>query len=267
MSEDIAVIDLDLHNDFDDKVPRIRDVDLGVRLGMAEPRNIRRTIAAHMKILSACGVVARRAQTSGPLGGRPGTEYWLNREQMLIVASNSGTDVGEQTMLVLVKAFSEFDRLLREQLPPFLRLTRSTWTKAWQDELMHELCKLRGELFTGRHPRWCARINAVVYECLLGKELYAKLKALNPSPSKGHNHHQLISPEYRTAFEQQLGYVCALAEQSGSLAELERRLRYRYQGKPLQLPLWPPVASLPSIAGPRKALPRAGRKKAAQEAG
>ncbi len=257
MSEPMESLGIELYNDFDDKVPRIRDVDLGERLGMAQPRDIRRTIEAHMKILSACGVVARRARTPGPLGGRPTTEYWLNKEQALIVASRSETEIGEQTMLLLVKVFSEFERLMTQTLPPFLRTQPAPWTKTWRDELMVELCTLKGELFTGRQPRWCARINSVVYECLLGKELSAQLKAQNPNPSKGHNHHQLITAEYRATFTGKLRDVMLLARHSGSLPELEDRLRFEYQGEPLQLSLaGVPTKRSAAMPGPRKALPK-----------
>lgn len=263
MSEQTTAIDLDLRNDFNDKVPRVRDIDLGKKLGLAQPRDVRRTIDAHLRILNACGVVARRARTSGPLGGRPTTEYWLNREQALIVASRSETEVGEQTLLMLVQAFSLFEQMLVERLPPFLRATHASWRKTWQDDLMIELCTLRGELFTGKHPRWCARMNSIIYECLLGKELYAALKVQNPRPSKGRNHHQLIGAEYRLAFEAQLAAVIALAKNSNSLFELESRLRFTYQKRPMQLEFF----TSPQMPGPRKALPRAPQKLASRGAG
>lgn len=238
MSEQATAIDLDLRNDFDDKVPRVRDIDLGQRLGLARPSDIRATIKSHIEILSGLGVLGRRPQTSGKLGGRPTVEYWLSKEQALYVASKSETEAGKRTLLMLVKAFSAFEHLLNERLPPFIRAEFGQWGKVWRDELMVELCKLRGEIFTGKHPRWCARMNSTIYECLLGKELYAELKARNPKPAKGHNHHQLIDEAYREAFDKQLGSVMLLAESSCSLADLEDRLRLVYQKRPMQLPLW-----------------------------
>lgn len=252
MAEPIEHLGIELANDFDDKVPRVRDVDLGRRLGMVQPLDIRRTIEGHADFLSRIGVLARRAKTSGKLGGRPAIEYWLNRDQALYVTSLSETELGKETHLKLIEAFSAFERMLEERLPPFLRAEFGPWTKAWKNELMIELCELRGEIFTGRHPRWCARINSTIYECLLGKELYALLKAQNPKPSKGHNHHQFITPEYREAFDKQLGVVTALAATSGSLADLEGTLRLLYQRKPMQLPLWPAHRRMRGLA---KALP------------
>lgn len=254
MGEQANAVDLDLRNDFDDKVPRVRDVDLGQKLGLARPSDIRATIKAHIEILNGIGVLGRRPQTSGKLGGRPTVEYWLSKEQSLYVASKSETEAGKQTLLMLVKAFSAFERLVLERIPPMLRAEHGPWSKTWHTELMKELCALKGEVFTGRHPRWCARMNSVIYECLLGREIYAELKAQNPSPSKGRNHHQLITPEYRAAFEKQLGIVTALAATSCSLADLEDKVRAVYQHRPLQLPLWA-ARRLPA-AGLAKALPK-----------
>jgi hypothetical protein len=238
MSEPMEGLGLDLRNDFDDKVPRVRDVDIGMQLGMAQPENIRHTIAKYAEDLSDFGVLTQRVKTPGKLGGRTAKEYWLNRDQAIFVAGRSDTELGRKTYKLLVKAFSAFERLLIERLPPFLRAEFSEWNKVWRDELMAELCKLRGELFTGRHPRWCARMNSIIYECVLGKELYAELKARNPKPAKGHNHHQLIDKAYREAFDKQLGSVRLLAESSCSITDLEDRLRLVYQKRPMQLPLW-----------------------------
>jgi hypothetical protein len=237
MSE-AAGIDLDLRNDFDDKVPRIRDVDLGTYLGMARPSNIRQTIEANLEFIQALGVCTRRVQTSGRLGGRPATEYWLTEKQAFWLATQSGTDEGKRIAVLLVEAFDAFRRMVLERIPPLLRAECGPWSKTWHTELMNELCALKGEVFTGRHPRWCARMNSIIYECLLGREMYTELKTQNPSPSKGHNHHQLITDDYRAAFEKQLGIVTALAATAASLEDLEGRLRLLYQKKPLQLPLW-----------------------------
>jgi hypothetical protein len=253
MDDATESLGLDLRNDFDDKVPRVRDVDLGRQLGMAFPADIRGTIKNNASDLNDFGFLARRAGSHNGGKGRPVFEYWLNRDQAIFIAGRSDTEIGRKTYKLLVKAFSAFERMLLERLPPFLRAEYGSWNKVWRDELMVELCKLRGELFTGRHPRWCARLNSIIYECLLGRELYAQLKAQNPKPSKGHNHHQLIDERYRPAFEKQLSSVMLLAESSCSLADLEDRLRLVYQKRPMQLPLWAARRSMPQLA---KTLPK-----------
>lgn len=252
-----TITDLAVRDDFDDKVPRVRDVDLGRRLGMAQPANIRTTIERNIEFLSQLGVFTRRVQTSGKLGGRPATEYWLTEKQAFWLATQSGTEEGKRTALLLVEAFVAFRSMVVDRIPPFLRAEFGPWSKVWQTELMKELCTLKGEVFTGKHPRWCARTNSIIYECLLGREVYAELRAQNPKPARGRNHHQLITPEYREAFEKQLGVVTALAATSSSLADLEAQLRRVYQKKPLQLPLWA-ARRMPSLA---KAQPTPRRRK------
>lgn len=258
MTEPIEHLGIELANDFDDKVPRVRDVDLGKQLEMARPSDIRATIKGHAEILSAFGFLGRRPQNHGGGRGRPAVEYWLNKEQALYIASKSETEAGRKTLVMLVKAFSAFERMLVQRLPPFLRAEFAPWTKTWKHELMVELCRLRGEIFTGRHPRWCARINATIYECLLGKELYALLKAHNPKPSKGHNHHQLVDEAYRKQFDDKLGEVRTIVASSYSMADAEARLRFSFQREPMQLPLWPAQRALPGLA---KSLPGPRRRK------
>lgn len=239
VADTLPGLSLSVRSDFDDKVPRVRDVDLGRQLGMAHPLDIRGTIKEHADFLNKIGFLARRPQNHGGGKGRPTEEFWLNKEQAYYIASLSKTEAGKQTLLMLVKAFSVFERMVVQRIPPLLRADFAPWSKVWRDELVSELSKLKGEVFNGgRHPRWCARWNSIIYECLLGKEVYAALKKQNPDPSKGHNHHQLITPEYREAFEKQLSIVTALAATSYSLADLEDKLRRLYQDKPLQLPLW-----------------------------
>jgi hypothetical protein len=69
-----------------DGEPRARDLDIADRLGFSQQRDIRKLIERHKAELQAFGVCATVAQTSGPKGGRPATEYWLNEEQALLVS-------------------------------------------------------------------------------------------------------------------------------------------------------------------------------------
>jgi len=111
------------------------------------------------------------------------------------------------------------------------------WEKTWRDDMMVELCALKGEVFSGRHPRWAAWINSVIYECLLGKEVYAELKREVPNPSKGKNLHQRIRPELMERFDKQLEFIGNIATISSSLSDFVAKLRTIYQQKSFQLPL------------------------------
>lgn len=240
----VEIMGLSVRSDFDDGLVRVRDIELGIALGMAQPRDIRRTIEAHAKDLKDFGnLLDMRAPDARPQPGNVRVrEYWLTRNQAIYVASLSGTELGRKTLKLLVMAFDEYERTLRDGGParvPFLAATYSPWSKRWRDDLMVSLCRLRGELFMagGRHPRWAARINATIYEALLGKEGYAELKRRNPHPARGHNHHQLISPELIERFDQNLALIKALADVCGSMDELTDKVRHLFLREPMQLSL------------------------------
>lgn len=102
---------IELSDEFEDGLARVRDVDIGRRLGMAQPLDIRRTIEKYSQDLNDFGVLAHRAKTSGARGGRPAIEYWLNKDQAIYIAGRSDTEVGRTTYKLLVKAFGAFERM------------------------------------------------------------------------------------------------------------------------------------------------------------
>lgn len=75
-------------NDFEDDEPRVRDTDLAIFLGFAQPAQIRELISRHSEAL---GVIRTVRKTSGPQGGRPAVERWLTQEQCCYLAVKSET--------------------------------------------------------------------------------------------------------------------------------------------------------------------------------
>ncbi len=120
---------------------------------------------------------------------------------------------------------------------PLLADTLQPWSLTWQASLMAELCKLKGEVFTGRHPRWAAWINSVIYECVCGPDLYAQMRAENSKPQRGHNRHQQLTQEAKAHVELHLKIVQSHAAVASSLSELVETLRYLYEKQALQLAL------------------------------
>lgn len=96
--------------------PLVLDVELGERLGMADPRLIRRTIRENEAEIAAFGVIASRAITPGQQGGRPGTAFYLNEEQALAVCSLSRAPNAPAARAMLIRVFVA---LRRGQLPAF----------------------------------------------------------------------------------------------------------------------------------------------------
>lgn len=239
-----SIAGLVVRDDFADSEPRIRDLDLGERLGYSRPRDTRNLIrsmveSGKLKDIAQRGVPSRR---DDGMPSTPVNEYWLTERQALKVIAKSETAIADQILDEVIELFVAYrqGRLKPHHIPPLLAEDFRPWNKTWRDDMMREIAALRGETFTGKHPRWAARVNAVIYECLLGAEAYAELKAKNPNPSKGHNHHQLLRADLVERFEKQLEFISKLASVSYSVDDFISKLRTVYQHKSLQLavPFW-----------------------------
>jgi phage regulator Rha-like protein len=90
---------------------RILDIELAERLGFARPRVIRELIERHIEALSALGAVCRTVrQTSSDKGGRPATEYYLNRKQAIFVTAKSATTEATEITIEIIERFNAYER-------------------------------------------------------------------------------------------------------------------------------------------------------------
>ncbi len=85
--------------------PRVRDLDLGVALGFARPAKIRELVERYSEKLSEFGVLPTVGKTSGALGGRPTTEFFLNRKQALFLCAKSETELAFEVTAAMVRLF------------------------------------------------------------------------------------------------------------------------------------------------------------------
>lgn len=103
----------------DQEEPRVRDVEIARRAGLAQPADVRRIIDKNWDELTAHGkikVVALSAKTSG---GRPGREYWLNEDQAVSLVAMMRTRAARALRIALVKVYSAWRRgLLVPATPP-----------------------------------------------------------------------------------------------------------------------------------------------------
>lgn len=98
---EIGLDGLRLCDDFGDGEPRVRDVEVGRRLGMARPEDIRQQISKYADDLAELGDL-----TSSPLHdgtGCPSREYWLNMEQALFVVGRSETQLGRALLKEFIR--------------------------------------------------------------------------------------------------------------------------------------------------------------------
>ena len=95
-----------------DGAPRALDTDIGERLGMKRPTNIRGLIEANMAELAEFGDVARaECNVSMPNGGtKTVTEYHLNEEQALTIAQISRAPRAKEVRAMLVRVFVAYRR-------------------------------------------------------------------------------------------------------------------------------------------------------------
>ncbi len=107
MSELVHLNGWDLFIDGDE--PRVRDIDIAEQAGLAQPRDIRKTIEKNRKELEAHGALEGFALGERkPLGGRPGTEYRLNEAQAISLVALMKTAKAMQLRIALVQVFVSF---------------------------------------------------------------------------------------------------------------------------------------------------------------
>lgn len=106
MSTDLCLVDL---SDSAGE-PRVRDLRLAEVLEFSAPRQIRELIQRNQDELERYGVLSCRAtNSSDPLGrGRPGTEYWLNEAQALLIAMRSDAPRAADVRADIIAVFQAF---------------------------------------------------------------------------------------------------------------------------------------------------------------
>lgn len=98
------IIPSSIIQDFDGE-PRIRDIDLAARLGMKQPLNIRQSIKIHTPELSLHGGVFMQAVKTSKKGGRPGSAYFLNEPQCLLLCMWANTTKAADVRKMLIDLF------------------------------------------------------------------------------------------------------------------------------------------------------------------
>mgnify|MGYP000970331985 CR=1 FL=1 len=116
--------------------PRMRDVDLGERLGFARPRDVRKIIDRKRVELERYGDITIRAtvariEKSGAIGGveeREVQEYWLNEGQAILVSVLSDAPKAPEVRELVIRVFmlarrGQLQSAPSPALPPAMRST------------------------------------------------------------------------------------------------------------------------------------------------
>jgi phage antirepressor YoqD-like protein len=89
---------------------RILDIQLGDRLGFKRPRDIRQLIERHIEAISALGAVCGMVPQTSEKGGRPATEYYLNRRQAIFITAKSETAEATDITIEIIQKFDAYER-------------------------------------------------------------------------------------------------------------------------------------------------------------
>lgn len=108
MADELELLDIGLHVIEDE--PRVLDVELGERLGMAQPRDIRVVIRRNEEELLGFGSLRARTANHTELGGRPATAYFLNEEQAVLLSMLSRAPRAKEARAMIVKVFMAWRR-------------------------------------------------------------------------------------------------------------------------------------------------------------
>ena len=212
-----------------DGEPRVRDLDLGDRLGFSRPEDIRKIIRRHEKTLKKINVLATVAQTPDPkVGGRPARIYNLCESQAVFIIGKSETEIADDLFAEIAIAFVEYRRrafdtrlygaIARDLLLPSPR----NWEREFDEGFWINLHRVGGwKRPDGNNHSNCAHfINRYVYEYLLGSLGLAALRDANPRNDDGermHRHHQLLKDRHLDRLRRHIAVVTGLLANAVSL--------------------------------------------------
>lgn len=114
---------------------------------------------------------------------------------------------------------------LQDKLTRVLRAELGQWERLFSREFFHELSRMLRLPLTGgrgRPMRFGAFIAKFFYEWF-DEDVAEALRLKNPSPARGSNHHQWLTPEARSRFIQHQRDVILFMRSSQTFADFENR--------------------------------------------
>lgn len=93
-----------------DAEPRIQDLKLAEALNFSQTYDIRQLIKRNAEELAQHGEVFGTTPKTSPNGGRPGTEFWLNEPQSLLVCMFSRTERAAEVRAEIISVFMAWRR-------------------------------------------------------------------------------------------------------------------------------------------------------------
>lgn len=136
---------------------RVHDLVLADRLCFEHPLNIRNIIKRNQSKLLKFGVLSTMEKTSGELGGRPTSEFYLNQKQAIFICMKSETDKAFDVQVEIVRVF---DAYLNGELKHEQPVPHPTLTAAQLQAIKIKVHQI------GNHCHFSGRAREAVYERL-----------------------------------------------------------------------------------------------------
>lgn len=229
--------------------PRVRDIDLAERAGMANARDIRSHIKTHREELEEHGplVVRRQRRRTQMPGGNAFREvdvdeYWLNESQACALVMLLRTAKARELRVAVVRAFMAA-RSLDPRVPGAQLMARmlrfqaaKSSRKLWQEEIVASLCQTYGITRTAKGlPAPLMGVIGWIYRVVLTPEVYAEMKERNPRGADRDLHYEWWTDELRGLLDDDVNVIRALSSTSSGKEDFKRRMLAHYRREPLQL--------------------------------
>lgn len=113
---------------------------------------------------------------------------------------------------------------LQAKLQLFIAEEMGDWSKHFPDEFWTELARLEGIRYSGRNRplRWGKYVMKFVYDAI-DPDVSKQLAASNPNPSKGKNHHQLLTAFGQKELDNHLQQVIAVMRLCNDMDDFKRK--------------------------------------------
>ncbi len=145
--------------------------------------------------------------------------------------------VGIEALIDEATGYEKFKakREYQLKLQAFIAEDMQEWVKTFPDEFWIELARLEGVRYSPRlRPiRWGKYVMAFVYDAI-DKDVGKKLREINRSPEKGHNHHQWLASFGKDRLQRQLGSVITIMKLCVNMDEFREKFAHVFKKQGLQ---------------------------------
>lgn len=169
---------------------------------------------------------------------RDNGELRKNQEHLARAASSFIVRAAETGLAALIDEATGYEAIRqRGDLARVFREAAGVWELTFTPDLARALCRLgiAGDKYRtwaeGSYPAPLSGAFHRIYSLILGAEAKRELKARNPEPRRGKNHHQWLTDEARELLSKNMLIIRFCARTSSSASDFWERLTDHYAGQ------------------------------------